>query len=115
MTPELMQQKEKIIDIMRTGVPEQAAIRCALLSEEEQEQILNDPSYQREKEYVYATLESELVAGLYKAALAGCEHGNASAAERLLEIINPRQYSKKAQLDVKSAEKPIGQITVNYV
>lgn len=115
MTTALKQRKEQIVDLLRRGLPEDTAFRCALLSPSEREQIEQDEEYQKEKEYVYAMLESELMAGLYKAALAGCERGNSGAAERMLELINPAKYGKQTKIDVSSSQQQIGQITVNYV
>lgn len=93
-----------LIDFIRLGMDWQTALVAAELTSEDGEALLEDKSFRDRLNYYVAKREAELLKALDTAAhAAATAKGDVKGIERLLEILKPEKYSKKASLSLSSS------------
>jgi hypothetical protein len=105
MTEDMSSRADFILEFMRLGMDFGNACIATECTPEMIKQLEEDPEFQQRKKFVLAKLEGELLKRLNKASEFAALKGDTRCTERLLELINPKRYGKKATIALPSDGK----------
>lgn len=109
MTDDMQSRADFILEFMQLGMDFNTACVATECTPEMIEQLTADEEFQQRKKFVLAKLEGELLKRLSKASELAALKGDTRSTEKLLELINPKRYGKKATIalptDGKDAPK----------
>lgn len=98
MTEDMSSRADFILEFMKLGMDFGNACIATECTPEMVKQLEEDPEFQQRKKFVLAKLEGELLKRLNKASEFAALKGDTRSTERLLELINPKRYGKKATI-----------------
>lgn len=105
MTEDMQSRADFILEFMRLGMDFNTACVATECTPEMVQQLNDDPEFQKRKKFTLAKLEGELLKRLNKASELAAIKGDTRSTERLLEIIRPDRYSKKATISLPTDGK----------
>lgn len=91
-------QKQFIIEYSKLGMDFYSACVAAECNQDQISRFQQDEVFQHDVEFAVRFKEKELLDRLNKVAMTNANRGDTKALERLLEILNPDQYSKTTKL-----------------
>lgn len=105
MTDDMSNRADFILEFMKLGMDFGNACVATECTPEMVEQLEDDPEFQKRKKFVLAKVEGDLLRRLSKASEVAAIRGDTRSTERLLELINPSRYGKKATLTLPTNGK----------